>query len=122
MSEHDEQVALFQWKETMQSRYPELAMLYAVPNGGHRHKVVAAKMKAEGVQAGVLDVNLDVARGPYHGLRGEMKFGKNTTTTAQDDWIYRYELYGYKTGVWYSWLEAARAICDYLGIYDEALQ
>jgi hypothetical protein len=122
MSEHDEQVALFRWARMREDLYPELEMLYAVPNGGHRHKAVAAKLKAEGVKAGVLDVNLDIARGPYHGLRGEMKYGKNTTTPMQDNWIYRYEKWGYKTGVWYSWLEAARAICDYLGIYDEDLQ
>jgi hypothetical protein len=49
--------------------WPEARWLYAVPNGGFRHKAVAGKMKAQGVRAGVLDFNLDVARGGYHGLR-----------------------------------------------------
>jgi hypothetical protein len=122
MSEHDEQAALFTWARTMEPRYPDLDMLYAIPNGGHRAKKTASMLKAEGVKAGVPDVALAVPRGPYHGLYGEMKFGKGRMSPTQRDWLERLKAQGYKTGVWYSWLEAARAICDYLGIYDEELQ
>lgn len=97
--EHDLQVALFDWAETAVSEFPELEMLFAVPNGGHRHKAVAAKLKAEGVKAGVLDVFLDVARGGYHGLRVELKVGTNQPTAAQLEWIDRFTRYGYKTAV-----------------------
>ena len=87
MSEHDEQVALFEWAELSTGRFPDLAGLYAVPNGGLRHKAIAAKMKAEGAKAGVPDVCLPVARAGYHGLYIEMKFGRNSTSDAQDDWL-----------------------------------
>jgi hypothetical protein len=76
-------------------------------------------MKAEGVKAGVPDVFLAVPIGPYHGLFGEMKFGKGQLRKEQREWLDHLDRQGYKTGVWYSWLEAARAICDYLGIYGE---
>jgi hypothetical protein len=114
MSEHDEQAALFQWAAMQQSVYPALEMLYAIPNGGHRHQATAARLKAEGVKAGVWDVALDVARGDWHGLRIEMKFGKNKLTTEQLRWKARYRCYGYKTAVCYSWLEAVAVIEEYL--------
>ena len=115
VSEHDEQVALFCWATTMQQQIPELEMLYAVPNGGHRHKKVAQKLKAEGVRAGVWDISLDVARGEFHGFRGEMKWGRNLLTKPQKLWRERYERQGYKTAVAWSWMEMAEKILDYLG-------
>ncbi|MEM8488287.1 MAG: VRR-NUC domain-containing protein [Bacteroidota bacterium] len=50
--------------------YPHL---YAIPNGQLRNKRVAAQLKREGVKAGVEDIAADIARGPFHGLRIEMK-------------------------------------------------
>lgn len=49
---------------------------YAVPNGGWRNAITAKVMKAEGVLAGVADLHLDIPSGGYHGLRIEMKNGK----------------------------------------------
>ena len=72
-TEHEEQVALFQWAAANEAQYPSLAMLAAIPNGGYRPMTTAAMLKAEGVKAGYPDILLDVARGPYHGLRIELK-------------------------------------------------
>lgn len=119
MSEHDEQAALFRWAELNEGRWPELEMLYAIPNGGHRHKAVAGKLKAEGVKAGVWDVALDVPRGRYHGLKIEMKWDNNNLTNNQELWGSRYDRYGYDTAVCWDWLDAAHAILTYLGI-DES--
>jgi len=33
-SEHDEQATLFRWALFARPRYPELALLFAIPNGG----------------------------------------------------------------------------------------
>ena len=45
-------------------RYPAAAkLIYHVPNGGHRHKLVASKLKEQGVKAGVPDLVLPMARG-----------------------------------------------------------
>ena len=42
--EHDEQVALFKWAGHLASRYPELGLLFAIPNGGKRDKLIAVQM------------------------------------------------------------------------------
>lgn len=47
--EHTEQTALFSRLALYEGKYPELRWIFAIPNGGHRHIAVAAKMKAEGV-------------------------------------------------------------------------
>lgn len=112
--EHDNQVALFEW--AAYDKRPELKMLFAVPNGGLRNKAVAGKLKAEGVKAGVEDVFLDVARGGHHGLRIEMKAGKNKPTPEQKDWMARHNAEGYLAMVCYDWTEATEAINRYLGL------
>jgi hypothetical protein len=48
-------------------------LIYHVPNGGHRVKAVAAKLKAQGVKAGIPDLVLSMARGGYFGLYIEFK-------------------------------------------------
>lgn len=55
-------------------RYPAAAkLIYHVPNGGHRHKLVAIKLKEQGVKAGVPDLVLPMARGGHFGLYIEFK-------------------------------------------------
>lgn len=55
-------------------RYPEVfALIFHVPNGGHRHKRVAAQLKQQGVKAGVPDLVLPMARGGFFGLYIEFK-------------------------------------------------
>lgn len=73
MTEHDHQVALMRWARLSSGLYSELTLLYAVPNGGQRNEIVAAKLKAEGVQAGIPDLVLPVARSGYHSLYLELK-------------------------------------------------
>lgn len=87
MSEHLHQAALFKWAAMHLHIYPELKLLYAIPNGGHRHIGVARKLKAEGVKAGVPDIHLPVPRGGYCGFYGEMKFEKNKPSPAQKEWL-----------------------------------
>ncbi len=114
--EHDEQVALFAWADAMQGEHPELAMLFAIPNGGARHPAVAAQLKAEGVKAGVPDVFLACARGRWHGLFVELKRAdrSNHATSAQRAWIEMLRRYGYATMVCYGATEAINAIMGYL--------
>lgn len=87
MSEHDEQAAFIEWCDLQIGQYPQLKWMFAIPNGGHRHVRVAAKMKAEGVKAGVLDLCLPYPNGGYHGLYLETKFGNNRPTKEQVAWI-----------------------------------
>ncbi len=94
-AEHRMQVNLFKWAKLAEGAMPELAALFAVPNGGARHPAVAWKMKAEGVKPGVPDVMLAVSCGGYHGLWLELKAGKNRESEAQRAWIARLLRNGY---------------------------
>lgn len=113
--EHRHQVALMTWAENVRRQYPELAWLHAVPNGGHRSKAAAGRLKAEGVRAGVPDLFLDVARGDWHGLRIELKAEGGRVTREQRVWIDAYRERGYRAEVCVGWLAARDLIVEYLG-------
>jgi hypothetical protein len=69
--EGQEQAALM---VEIELRYPQVfELIYHVPNGGHRHKLVAMKLKQQGVKAGVPDLVLPMARGGFFGLYIEFK-------------------------------------------------
>lgn len=116
-SEHDEQCALFAWAAAMEGAHPELAMLFAVPNGGARHPAVAAQLKASGTKAGVPDVLLLCRRGGFGGMAIELKKAdrSNKPTLLQMAWIERLRVYGYMALVCYGADEAIAAILAYLG-------
>ena len=116
MSEHAEQAAFITWCAYNEARFPELAWMYAIPNGGHRHKAVAAKMKAEGAKAGVLDLCLPVPRGPYHGLYLETKYGKNKPSPEQERWIAFLRSQGHYVEVCWGCEELIRATEKYLAL------
>lgn len=81
--EHEEQVAFMQWCQLQERKYPELKLMFAIPNGGQRSITTAGKLKKEGVKAGIPDLHLPIARGVYHSLFIEMKVGKNKPTAHQ---------------------------------------
>lgn len=114
MSEHHEQAALFEIARLHEAQYPDLELLFAIPNGGHRNIVTAAKMKREGVKRGVLDICLPVPKGKYHGFYGEMKVGRNKPTTEQQWWITQLSALGYRVELAYSAEEMFELIVEYL--------
>lgn len=114
MSEHDEQVALFQWAEWMTTQYPRLKWMYAVPNAAKRSHQLASYMKAEGMKAGVPDVCVPIPTATHPGLYIEMKFGSNKPTIHQKEWLEYLESVGYATAVCYSFDDARMVIEDYL--------
>lgn len=86
-TEHDLQVSIIAECDRRAFNEPLWGLIYAIPNGGHRKKGVAAKLKAEGVRAGVPDLCWPIARHGYHGLYMELKIGRNRPTDAQRAWI-----------------------------------
>ena len=120
MSEHEHQAALFHWAEMEAKKIPELDMLFAVPNGGHRHAAVAAKLKLEGVKSGYPDIGLDVARHGFHGLRIELKKPKCGKSAAgrlskpQADWLQKLSDQGYMAVCCVGWEAAKETIEGYL--------
>lgn len=86
--ESAEQTAVFQWAAYRTGVYPELDLLYHVPNGGSRNHIEAARLKAQGVKAGVPDLVLPVARGKHHGLYIELKRQKGgRLSDDQKKWL-----------------------------------
>lgn len=113
-----EQTALFEWAAMQEGKYPELAMMYHVPNGGSRNPYEAANLKRQGVKAGVPDVWLPVPRGEYHGLVIEMKAGSNKPTKDQLWWIANLTRQGYFVTVCYTWSAASKKIIEYLNLKE----
>jgi VRR-NUC domain len=85
--EHNIQAAYIRWVHLAEKVEARLRLLFAVPNGGKRSMVTALALKREGVRAGVPDIMLPVACGPFLGLAIEFKRPGNTTTEKQDGYI-----------------------------------
>lgn len=113
-TEHAHQVALFVWAALNSTRLPELRLLFAIPVGGERNKIVAANLKAEGVRAGVFDMFLPVARGSWHGLFVELKVGKNKPSDKQLEFMKNVQEQGYGASWCIGWEAAAQVIESYL--------
>ncbi|MDI1301969.1 MAG: VRR-NUC domain-containing protein [bacterium] len=112
ISEHAHQCNTCEW---FWLQYPALRKhLFAIPNGGDRHPVVAAKLKAEGVLRGVSDLFLMVPRGTFHGMFIEMKSRTGSLTDEQGEFIERAAAQGYATAVCHSFDEARDVITRYL--------
>ena len=105
------------WCRLHYHKYPELRWIMAIPNGGARNIVVAAKLKAEGVKKGVPDLMLPTRRGGYAGCWIEMKRRKGgRMEPEQIEW--RDYLLG--AGYWHmvckGWEEAKDALEEYLAL------
>jgi hypothetical protein len=82
-TEAQEQTAVFNWAAVMVRRWPELRLMYHVPNGGSRNPKEARNLKQQGVKPGIPDICLPVARKGYHGLYIEMKRRKGGKISAE---------------------------------------
>jgi hypothetical protein len=134
LTEHAQQTALFMWAAQHKDDYPELTLMFAIPNGGLRNMATAARLKAEGVKAGVPDIFLPVARlrrnshtgettrWYYHGLFIEMKkprVGKQKADKRSDAQLltqYALEENHYHCVVCYGYNEARDNLLSYLAL------
>lgn len=82
--EHRTQVACVTW---FRAKYPSLRhTLFAIPNGGRRDAVTGARLKEEGVLAGVADLALIKSNAHYGALFIEMKTKRGQQSAAQREW------------------------------------
>ena len=114
MSEHDEQVAVFQWAGYQS--HPAYRLMYAVPNAGKRTLRQGAWMKAEGLRAGVPDICMAYPSKGYHGLYIEMKSVGKFPSDDQMEWHENLREAGYRVDVCYDSGAAIDTIEDYLGV------
>jgi len=107
----------------MAGQLPDLEWLYAIPNFSGRLGnippktaiIQAVKLNREGRKKGYPDIGLDVARGPWHGLRIEMKRSKGGVVgPEQKRWHERLRGQGYLVEVCKSWEEARDILVKYL--------
>lgn len=112
--EDTEQMAVIAWASWEVVRFPELKLLFHVPNGGKRNAKEAARFKAMGVKPGVPDLCLPVPMNGFAGLYIEMKYDKNKPTDHQKEWIKALKEQGYKVVVCYGAQEATQELESYL--------
>lgn len=113
-SEDTEQEVVIQWVRMNSGKWPELSLLHHIPNGGSRGKSEAARFKRMGVLAGVADLHLPVARGPWHGLYIEMKYGEGRLSNSQKDFLKLAAEQGVYCIVCYSAEDAIEVIRQYV--------
>ncbi|WP_430626804.1 VRR-NUC domain-containing protein [Thiobacter aerophilum] len=81
------QRACVEWARLQAPRYPLLAWLVHVPNGGIRPKGEAGKLKAMGVNPGLPDILIPRRSGPWAGLAVEIKSPTGKVSRSQAKWL-----------------------------------
>lgn len=114
--EDNEQICLMEWVSAQSGKFPELSLIFHIPNGGKRNAREAARFKRMGVKAGVPDLFLPVPRGGCHGLFIELKAPHGKLSDNQRNWLERLKAKGYAVSVCYGCTEAQRDILQYLGL------
>ena len=115
-TEHQEQAALCRWWAVYckQQGIPE-RLLFHIPNEAHRSYTLAARLRSEGMRAGVPDLCLAVPRGSYGALFIEMKRTKHwRLSDEQKAALSDFEGAGNRVAVCKGAAEAMDVIQDYL--------
>lgn len=116
-TEHQEQAAVIEWCDLVSKYRPELALIFAIPNGSNKSPSAAEKFKREGLKSGVPDLFLPVATEYANGLFIEMKRKKGgTVSSAQKDWKEKLEKQGYKVVICKGADKAIEVLKQYLDI------
>lgn len=115
-TESAHQQALFCFFALHRKEYPETEWMFAIPNGGERNPIVAAKLKAEGVKAGVPDIFLPCSWGgnSMSGLFIELKAKKNKLSEEQVKYARALTEVGFVVKLCYGWEAARDEIIKYL--------
>lgn len=119
--ESEMQRTVMDWAKWSISKYPELALIFAIPNGavaGPGRYATVNWMKSLGMRNGVPDIFLPVPRyfgdAVIPGLFLELKSRDGVVAPEQTWWIERLRERGYRVEICYSDKEAIKAIKQYL--------
>jgi len=118
MNENQHQALVVKWsqQEAIRSKWPELKLLFHIPNERICSVQQGANLKRMGVKRGVPDLCLPVARGAYHGLFIEMKTESGTATSDQKWWGDQLKEQGYMWAVCKGWESAVKLLEIYLNL------
>lgn len=119
--EDDEQAMLFDWARLATVAGVKIGdHLIAIPNGGKRNVREAARLKRQGVKAGVSDIQLCYPTTRFHGLWIELKAPKTKNKAAgkptklQTEWLESRKALGYAAELCDGWQSAMRTITAYI--------
>lgn len=115
-SEDEIQATFIEWVRRHETCFPELKLIYAIGNGGHRSPVTAWRMKQTGTRRGIPDIHLPIARNGKHGLWIEFKTPTGKLSPEQTDVIAELKRGGFEVAMCRSWMAAANAVINYLGL------
>ena len=113
-SEHDIQVRLMQYCHRHED--PRLSLVFAIPNGGSRHRAEAVRLKAEGVKKGIPDLFFPIIDAPKrrYGLFLELKRPKGRVSPEQSAMRDTLRKAGYSSEIAYGYDQAVNIIEQYL--------
>lgn len=121
-SETKHQLQVIKWSQMPQVRqlWPELRLLYHVPNERDCSDVTRHLLKLMGVKPGVADLVLPVARGNWHGLYLELKKFGGRPSANQLWWKEQLTAQNYRAVTCYGWKQACAVLMEYMraGDYD----
>jgi hypothetical protein len=108
-------------------RWPELKSVYAVPNGGglkggfDSNRGIILDLLECGLEPGAPDINVDVARHGFHGMRIEMKSVGGAPSKEQIEWYNRHRANGYHADFYVGYEEAWLKLLWYIGVPAEVI-
>lgn len=111
-----EQQMVIKWSQqpSIRQRYPELKLLYHIPNERKCSPQEGTRLKRMGVKAGVPDLCLPVGKGRYHGLYIELKTKTGKPTEPQKWWQSQLTEQNYLSLICYGWHMAVDCLTRYL--------
>lgn len=122
--ESDHQAMYFEWLKKVPTYFgrPLWDFAYAIPNGAmlagdtKQRAIYMGALKRQGFKIGVSDVNLDIAYGPYHGARFELKRDKKSPVSAeQKSWCALMVRAGYYARIVYGFDGIVAETRNYVG-------
>lgn len=116
MTEAQHQQNVIKWTQQpgIRHEYPELKLLYHIPNERKCSQIQGRLLKLQGVKSGVPDLHLPVSRNGFHSLYIEMKTEKGKTSDTQNWWLTELQEQGNKCVVCHGWEEAVNSLEEYL--------
>jgi len=110
--EQFEQIYLMDWVATQADIKKYLIHIRNEGKRSWNEGRVATRM---GLRKGVSDLFLALPNKKYAGMWIELKAMKGKTTVHQREWLELMRSAGYHADVYYGWVEAAKAISEYVG-------
>lgn len=118
LSENQHQMMVMKWTQqpSIRQKWPELKLLFHIPNERHCTPQQGKNLQRMGVKRGVPDMYLPVPRGKYHGLFVELKTSTGRPSEEQKWWGTELLAQGYFWEICHTWESAVRVLDWYMNL------